>query len=518
MLQGGLTYNSIFFLGYLFLFFLAFFLCKSVKSRQVCILVANIIFYISSGVAAFGIVIMTAIVVYLVTGKIEKIYQEFEKEEAGLKPKEKTQKFNGYKKKARKYLYLAFVCIIGIWTFIKIGRFLNLENIGLIVPLGISYYTLSSVGYVLDVYWRKTKPEHNFFLILTAMIYFPHIVQGPISKYESLIQQLKELPALEYERFCFGLQLMFWGYIKKLVIADRLSIYTTTVFSSIEEYAGLEVLIAVIFCAVQIYMDFSGCMDIVRGISQAIGIQLAENFRNPFFSKSATEFWTRWHITLGAWTKEYIYLPIAMNPKFVKYTKQCKKSGKEWYSSFIKAIVPLSAVWLFTGLWHGTGMDYIVWGMYWCFIMTLSKELKWLGERTKKLFRIESDRMYYSVFQMLRTFLLFAIGRTFTVMGSLTGCVALWKQMFQESRVWVLFDEEIYSIMERKDFWVALFFIGVALIVDILHEHHVEIRRKIAAQPILLRWMVYYAAAFAIIIVGIYGPEYDVANFVYGAF
>ena len=360
-----MNYNTALFFLFLPLFLGIYFLLRGQKAKRNWILCGSIVFYICSGWDALIIVAFTAIITYATTRKIGKIYSDFEMQKGQLTAKEQVRLFGTYKKKAKKYFLLALAITAAVWIFVKVGRLIGLEEVstfsevftgrGIIVPLGISYYSLSAIGYMLDVYWRKAKAEHNVINLFTVMTYFPHIMQGPISKYSELLEQLKKPPRFEYTRVCHGLQLMLWGYIKKMVIADRLVLYTSAVFSTPESFAGVEILIAIVLCVFQLYADFSGCMDIVRGISQAMGIELAENFRQPLFAKNAQEFWARWHITLGAWTKEYIYLPIAMNPKFIKKTSKLKKAGKTRQASFLKAFCPLVAVWLFTGLWHGNG-------------------------------------------------------------------------------------------------------------------------------------------------------------------
>lgn len=304
-----------------------------------------------------------------------------------------------------------------------------------------------------------------------------------------------------------------------MVVADRLVVYTSEIFSSPGNYAGVEIFLAMIFSTIQLYADFSGCMDIVRGISQVVGIDLDVNFRQPLFAKNSQEFWARWHITLGTWSKNYIYLPIALNPRFMKLLNRLKKDGKRRLSSFIQAFCPLIAVWIFTGLWHGTGLDYIAWGLYWCTLMTIAKESRGMSDSLITMLKIKQDGPVYRIFQSVRTSLLFAVGRTFTVAGSLTGFIIIWKQMFAEHRLWVLFDGSLYTHgLDRKDFYVALFGMALMFLVDILHERGISIRAYIAEQKLLIRWIIFYGAIIALVIFGVYGPEYNAASFVYGAF
>ncbi len=525
-----MSYNSIFFFICLLLFLLVYFLARRQKVKLFWIFVANVVFYLwAGGWAAIWIVAASAVVVYLATRKMGNIYDRYDSEAEGLDKKEQTALFAEYKKKARRFLILAILLIVAVWVYVKVGRLLDFEIVEtfrawsswrtVIVPLGISYYSLSIIGYMLDVFWRKTKVERNFFNLFTIMTYFPHIVQGPISKYRTLIDQFRDLPSFDLERVAFGLQLMLWGYIKKLVIADRLSMFTEPIFADPTAYAGVEIFLAVVFGAFQLYADFSGCMDIVRGISQAIGIDLDVNFRQPFMARSAAEFWRRWHITLGEWSREYLFMPISANPRFIKWTWKMKKDGKKRLSSFISTSAPLIVVWLFIGLWHGTGWDYIVWGLYWCALMIIGQLGKKLAVRIDDRLGIQADKQYYRVWQMVRTFFLFGIGRMFTVAGGLIGCGLLWKQLFAQARFWVLFNGNLFEYgMDRPDFTIAVIGMIIMILVDVAHERGGHIRKSIWGLPLGFRWVIYMAVIFTIVIFGIYGPGYDAASFVYGAF
>ncbi|MCD7765579.1 MAG: hypothetical protein LUH53_03550 [Lachnospiraceae bacterium] len=522
-------YNSVFFLGGVLIFLGVLYLLRG-RARTVWILLMNLIFYVwAGGRAGLAVILATCVIVYMTGRRMETIYAGFETEKKGLTPKEQMGLLNCYKKRTRRYLWLALFLIFGAWAAVKAGKLCigqttdsfreMIAGKGIIVPLGISYYTLSSAGYLLDVYWRKTKPEHNFLDLFTVMTYFPHIVQGPIGKYNRLTGQLKNLPKFDYERVCFGLQLMLWGYIKKLVIADRLALFTSTVFAEPSNFAGTEIFLAVVLCAIELYADFSGCMDIVGGISQAIGIELDVNFRQPFFAKSAAEFWRRWHITLGTWAKDYIYMPIAISPTYMQWTWKLKKSTESFFSSLLKELLPLLLVWLFTGLWHGTGYGYIVWGLYWFALILLSHAVKPLTDRFLKQFAIQTDRPLYRACQSIRTFFLFVIGRMFTVAGGLQGCWLLWKQLFAESRIWTLFDGSLYKHgVDRKYFYVVLIGMILMFCVDFWHEKGIRIRKTIAGLPLPLRWALYLTAMFTIVIFGVYGIGYDAASFIYGAF
>ncbi len=523
-------YTSFVFLACLAAFFPVFFLLRGNNSKRLLILTANLVFYIWAGsFGAFMIICATGAVVYLASLRMEKIYGTFDDETKNLTPRERNAALSLYKKRTIKILWLALFAILAVWIYVKTGKYFRITAANglrdfrlfktVIVPLGISYYSLSSIGYLLDVYWRKVRPERDFLTLFAAMTYFPHIVQGPISRYGKLISQMNAIPKFDYRRFCFGLQLMTWGYVKKLVVADRLALFTGKVFAEPTKYAGFEILITIILSVFQLYADFSGCMDIVRGISESIGIELDQNFRQPFFSKSAAEFWRRWHMTLGGWMKDYVYFPIATNPRFMKWTSGMRKRGKAHLSSFLKIFVPTAVVWFLTGLWHGTGMDYILWGAYWCALIVLSSELKLTFDRLNSSLGINTESRSYLLCQMLRTFALFAIGRTFTAAGGLVGCKILWLRLFSGIRLFGLLNGSFYKPGGgRKEFAVAVLGIIVMMVVDLWHERGIKIREKIASLALPLRWAIYYACIVVVLIFGIYGIGYDAASFIYGAF
>lgn len=527
----AMSYNQVRFYVFLIVFLCIYFMLMHKTLKKLWILVGNIFFCIFSGWAGLVVMFGTAVVVYIISLLIELVYKKAEKDKAGLQlsPKEQVAFMVKYKRGAKVLLWLALIFILGIWIYVKICKYKGMPDVvsfeqwtsgmGIIVPLGISYYTLSVVGYLADVYWRKTKPVHNFIDLLVAITYFPHIIQGPISKYDKLLKQIADIPKFDYDRVCAGSQLILWGLIKKIVVADRLIVYTQAVFGELAMYGGVEVVIAVLFSGIQLYADFSGCMDIVIGVSQIMGIQLEANFRQPFFSKTASEFWTRWHMTLSAWTKAYIYLPIAMSPNFMKLVKTLKKIKLKWLSSFINSFVPLIAVWLFTGLWHGTGTDYILWGMYWCAMMTISKETKFITDKLGKLLRIDTTKNYFRYWQYIRTYIIFVVGKCFTAAGGLTGFIAIWESMISEHKLWVLFDESLFQHgLDRKDFYIAVVGIIVILLVDLAHEKGAKIRQAIAEVPLPVRWCIYISAIIVVVVWGMYGPGFDASSFAYGEY
>lgn len=479
-----------------------------IRHRWLVLLGASVYFYYCAGVLQLLVVLGSAGIAYGTAIRVEKVYDSE----------------NPDRKEARKYLTTGILLILLVLAYAKTGRqavdaagaLLSLERIDfqILVPLGISYYSFSLIGYMADVYWKKDKAERGYLKLLLYTIYFPHILQGPIPRHRKLAPLLKTGHPFDYQSLCFGLQRMLWGYFKKMVIADRLAILTGNVFDSPASYEGPVFMIAAVCAAIQLYCDFSGCMDIALGISQAMSIQLDENFMRPFFAKSAAEFWRRWHITLGAWFKDYVYMPMAISPRLIRFCHRAKERFGNRTAKNLMSVIPLAVVWLLTGLWHSTGMNYIVWGLYWGSLIILGTVL---GPEIKKLTKrlgINTTSKWFGAFQTARTFVLYLISRLLTAPGDIRLTGEILSRMFSKWDLGELFGRRIFELgLDGPDLAVAVLAVCLLWCVDLLQEKGVRIREGIAAWPIAARWAVCYACILVILIFGVYGSGED--TFVY---
>lgn len=402
--------------------------------------------------------------------------------------------------------------LVNAFADILLGRGLTPS---VIVPLGISYYTLAAIGYLADVYWKKDEPEKNPLKLLLYLCYFPQILQGPIPKHRVLGSQLSEGHRFDYNRMCFGLQRALWGYFKKLVIADRLAMMVNQVFNHYLNYSGFVFLFGLAGAVFQLYADFSGCVDIALGISEVFGITLEENFRRPFYSTSAAEFWRRWHISLGTWFKDYVYMPLSTAPWLVKLGKFFKAHFGRSAARNVMTTIPLLAVWILTGLWHGTGWDYLVWGLYWGGIIILST---WLAPQYKKLNRklgLNDKLGWWVTLRRFRTFVIYMVGRLLTLPGNLLTSRWIGRKILTWNP-WVLFDGTFFKLgWDFKDAWVAIIALMILWRVSSIQEKGVHIRETIAKWPLPIRWAFYYGAVLAVLIFGIYGSGAGASAFVY---
>lgn len=322
--------------------------------------------------------------------------------------------------------------------------------------------------------------------------------------------------SFNYRVLCFGLQRIAWGYFKKLVIADRLSKLTDFVFTNYTEYEGFVFIVAVFCSAVELYCDFSGCMDIVVGISEAMSIKLEENFRRPFFSKSASEFWRRWHITLGAWFRDYVYMPLVLSPKLIRLCQRTKKRFGNRFARNLLTAIALSVVWILTGLWHGTGWNYIVWGCYWGTIIIMSTVCAPEMKKLANMLKINTESGWYRNIQVVRTFILFLISRLLTAPGDIQVTGEIICNMFSKWNPEIFIDQTLYTVgLDRWDFWVGIIAILIVWGVEYLQEKGIRIRNRIAAYPLMLRWGIYYAVILSIYIFGFYGSDVGKDTFIY---
>lgn len=499
------------------------------RVRWMVLLAASIVFYVSSGIIKLPFLLAATLAAYGAARWMEQVYavQDNWIRENAPDAAEKKKRIIQGKKKCRRILAAALVFIIGILVYCKAGARLigafgrifaggDFEWGHVIVPLGISYYTFSTVGYLADVYWRKDKAEKNFLKFLLFVCWFPHILQGPIARHKKLAAQLNEGHPFDYQRLCYGLQLALWGYFKKMVIADRLVIFVNTVFDNYMDYSGIIFIIAAMFSSIQLYCDFSGCMDIAAGISQIFGVELEKNFDHPFFSRSAAEFWRRWHITLGAWFKDYVYMPLVISPKVINLAKNIKKVFGNRAGKAAMSIIPLGCVWILTGLWHGTGYNYIAWGIYWGTIIILSSVFAPEIRRFTAFLRINTETQSWRAVQMVRTFLLFSFGRLITVPGHLRTTWDILKKIVAKHDIWTLVDGSVYKYgLDRQDFLLVAVSLLILWCVSRQQEKNESVRDKIAGYNSVIRWGIYYIAVFAIVIFGIYGAGYDSSAFLY---
>ena len=391
-------------------------------------------------------------------------------------------------------------------------------DLGVLIPLGISFYTFQTAAYIIDLYRSKIEADRNILKFALFVSFFPQMVQGPISRYDQLAGQLYEGHALTYKNLTYGAQLMLWGFFKKLVIADRAAILVNQVFDNYGDYQGGVVFVALLFYTIQIYGDFSGGIDIARGAARMLGIDMTHNFMRPYFSDSISEFWRRWHMSLSFWCRDYIFFTISLSKTFGKLGKSLRKVLGDRIGKLFPVLVAQMATFLTIGLWHGAEFKYIAYGLYNGGIIILGLLLEPYLKKLISLLHINVESAGWKVFRVLRTFFLIVMGRMFPKALSFGAAIYMFGAMFRGGGA-VPFSEEILTLgLDAADFLILLGGCIVWFIISWNQEKGTGIRDAIAERPLALRWLLFLAAFAAVLILGVYGPGYDASAFIYRGF
>ena len=435
-------------------------------------------------------------------------------------------KYKNETKKAKILVVLSVLIILGVLIFLKYTNFIGItiKHIGNIfgfsykfqkvyrnVPIGISYFSLIMISYVVDVYRGLCKPQKNILKCALFMSYFPILTSGPFIRYKDM-NELYEPHKFDYDRMCRGLIRIAWGVFKILVISERLAIFVNFVYANYLTYNGFYIALAAIFFLLQLYTNFSGSIDIIMGISKIIGIDLPENFNGPFFSRSVTELWRRWHITLGAWLKDYVFYPLQKSGFIQEIGRFTKKIFGKKISKKIMLYLAMLIMWILIGAWHNGAYTFIIGSGILQFIyIFLEDMLTPLG--------IDSETFGYKLYQRIRTFLLFALAMIFFSAPSVGKALDIIRNMFVWNP-WILFDNKSLYLcgLDLYDFRV----LGLAIIVLFVVDYYKYIGKDVTSwlfkQNIVFRWIIIYSLLFAIIIFGCYGVGYNPANFIYRQF
>ena len=439
-----------------------------------------------------------------------------------------------YLKIQRRVLLLAVILHIGVLLVLKYTGF-TLGNINallkafklnmvitipkFIMPIGLSFYTLQAVSYIIDVYHEKIEADKNLGRLALFMAFFPQIMEGPICRYSETAMQLWEGKKTTFKDLTFGAQRIGYGMLKKMIIADRLNTFVGNIFTQYANLDGGIAAVGMILYTLQLYMDFSGTMDMVIGSAQIFGVKMPENFRQPFFSKNISEFWTRWHITLGAWFRDYIFYPVSLSEPMKKLTTKARKKIGKYYGPLISSAVALFCVWICNGLWHGAGWTFIFFGMYHFALILLGKIIEPPVNFINEKLHINKDHFVYRGLQIIRTTILVFFGELFFRAETLTAGFTMVGKMFTNFTFKSFSNGKILKLgMDEKDFLIIAIFTIVVFVISILRERNIDIREKIAKQNVVIRWIIYYVLMLSILIFGAYGVGYLPVDPMYAGF
>lgn len=380
----------------------------------------------------------------------------------------------------------------------------------LILPVGISFYTFQTIGYLIDVWKGKTEAEKSFLRFALFVSFFPQLVAGPIERSSSLLAQLREPAEFDYDRVKDGLLLMLWGYFEKMWIADRAAILVDQVYQDYRNYSSGMLVFATVLFAVQIYCDFGGYSHIAIGAAQVLGIRLMDNFRQPYFAVNCREFWRRWHISLSSWFRDYLYFPLG---------------GSRGSSG--RTAINLMITFLVSGLWHGAGWHYVVWGAIHGSYQVAGRGIRYVSETAQKRLPEKKIRFFSEKTQGLTraaricvTFILTDFAWLFFRADHLGRAVAMLRRIVQNGN-WLgqFTDGTLFGMgLRRLEVYQLAFAIGVLLVVDILHESGISIRAWLAKQVLVIRWSIYMLVLLGFVVLLLQNYGRAAAEFLYFQF
>ena len=374
--------------------------------------------------------------------------------------------------------------------------------------IGLSYYTLSAIGYILDVSWEIYPPEKNPVNVALYICFFPQLVSGPVTRYSQMREQIASYHPLEYDNIAYGLRRMLWGYFKKLVISERFALIVSAVYGDYTNYNGAYLVFATLCYAVQLYTDFSGCMDIIMGAANLFGYVLPENFNAPFYSLSLKEFWRRWHITLGTWFKDYVMYPVQMSRFMNTLGKSSAKIFGKKRGKKIPFYASMFVLWALIGLWHGgTAHYFIASGMIPFVLLTLSDLMpSWLA--------LNADNMFCRVVMRFRTVLLMCVSFVFICAESVSRGAAIWERILTKFFAPVTAKFALSSYVTAMDTAVMTAGLMIVLFADYLKDSGRSLHELVDRQKGVVQYAVLYAEVLAVMFFGMVGNS----SFIYFQF
>lgn len=504
------------------------------KFRPYFLLAVSFGFFCVISKFLIAFLLLSILSIYLITNKFTKIDKErdevLEKTDKDNRKEVKTL----FSKKKKRWLVLGILFNVAMLFGFKYVNFFG-SNLNYIfdlfkldvhysiikyaAPIGISYYTLQAIAYLVDVYNGKFEADKNICKVALFLSFFPQIMEGPIVRYNDTADQLFEGKSVSYNSFCFGYQRVLYGFFKKFVIADRLNIAVSMIFDSYTTFSGGILFLGAIFYTILLYMEFSGTMDVVIGIGEMFGVKIPENFKQPFFAKNISEFWTRWHISLGLWFKDMIFYPVSLSKPVKHLTLHARKIFGNKYGPILCGGIALFCVWFLNGLWHGAGWPFLFYGMY-HFVMILSGNLlepliQWLCTKL----HINRQNIVYRVLQSVKMALFVFIGEMFFRAPTVRQGFVMLKRIITNFS-FSSFKDGGLAILGIDVYDLAVIIIGVLVIfvIGLLKECNINVREEISKKNIVFRWFIYYLLIFSIIMLGAYGPGYIPVDPIYADF
>ena len=397
------------------------------------------------------------------------------------------------------FKYTNFFIDTFVDSFRLFGKTLEVSTLNIILPVGISFYTFQTLSYTIDIYRKQLQPTKDPIAFFAFVAFFPQLVAGPIERASHLLPQFYKTYKFNYNQVKSGLLLIAFGLFKKMVIADRAALYVNEVYNNPGNYEGIETITATVLFAFQIYCDFSGYSDIAIGAARTMGFDLMKNFDSPYLSKSITEFWRRWHISLSTWFRDYVYIPLG-GSRMGKY--------RTYFNLFL--------VFLVSGLWHGAAMTFVIWGVIHGIIIVIEKAIFKNKEAVFKKLNIDKEKLSNKLVFTLITFGIVCFAWVFFRANTFVDSKLIVNSFFNNN-FHELFGESLYLIgLRENEFSLLVLSIICVVFIERFHRRR-SVFKILNQQPMFFRWSFYGVLAFVIIVTGVYGDK-NISEFIYFQF
>ncbi len=389
----------------------------------------------------------------------------------------------------------------------KAGIVIEASGFDILLPVGISFYIFQAVGYTMDVYHGKISAEKNLLRYALFVSFFPQLVAGPIERSTNLLPQLQNVHKINVwqpKRIQEGAIVMLYGYILKMIIADRAAVYVDTIYdvNLYNGYTGFTVLIAIILFSFQIYCDFAGYTYIAIGAAKIMGFDLMNNFRMPYMATSIKDFWSRWHISLTSWFRDYLYFPLGGSRKGI-----------------LRKYINIFIVFLVSGLWHGAAWHFVLWGAIHGVMRVVGETTSSFRDKIYKKLHFDRDTLAVTLWKMFCTFSLVSFAWVFFRGESIRQSIDILLNVFREYNPWVLTNGSLFTHgLDAKEWNVLLVFLLFLIVTDVLKYCKINLVELFMKQNLWFRWLVFYVGIMAVVLFGVYGPQYDAAQFIYFQF
>lgn len=498
-----MLFNSLEFLIFLPIVLLVTFMIPK-KISYIWLLIASYYFYMCWNASYAILILFSTMVTYLGGLGIDWCKKQ---------PWEETKIINGKKL----CVGLGFGLNIGVLCYFKYTNFLldnvrslfemihidlNIPEVDILLPVGISFFTFQALSYLMDVYRDEIYAEKNFLRYALFVSFFPQLVAGPIERSKNLLKQLANPPKFDVENIKEGIWIMIYGYFLKVVLADRVAIFVDQIYGNYDAYEGLYLVVATLLFAIQLYCDFYGYSTIAVGTARLLGYQLIDNFNAPFYSRSIAELWRRWHISLNTWFRDYLYIPLGGNRK-----------GK--VRQYINKVI----VFFVSGLWHGANWTFVIWGMLNGLYQMIGEALMPVRNKVVKVLQLDRKSFSHKLMQTIVTFVLFAFSGVFFRASDMQVAMGIIKNTFAICNPWILVDGSLYTCgLDQKNFSLMLISIVILFMGDFFKYRGIKLREMFMQQEWWFRWLVMSTSVILILLLGIWGTAYNEASFIYFQF